>query len=111
MINAMGGDKSADFTQFKQLACEAYNILRKSSSLILNLFMLLLDANIQDISVYKSDKWDPKLKNIPKLQETFRLDLTDEEAVQEMQRLIQVSSRAVMQEIWETGHKLAVRFK
>ena len=111
MINAMGGEGSDNFTQFKQLACEAYNIVRKASPLILNMFVLLLNANIHDISVWKSDRFSEDLGNIPKLEEAFRLDLSNEEAVQEMQRLIQVSSRAVMQEFWERTHKIAVYFK
>lgn len=38
------------YTRFKSYCCEAYNILRKSSSLILNLFNLMRRSNIPDIS-------------------------------------------------------------
>lgn len=38
------------YTRFKSYCCEAYNILRKSSSLILNLFNLMRRSNIPDIT-------------------------------------------------------------
>jgi hypothetical protein len=38
------------YTRFKSYCCEAYNILRKSSSLILNLFKLMERSGIPDIS-------------------------------------------------------------
>jgi Phosphatidylinositol 3- and 4-kinase len=51
MVEAMGGSQSAHYERFKIYACEAYNILRKSSNLILNLFALMIDADIPDIKV------------------------------------------------------------
>jgi phosphatidylinositol 3-kinase len=50
MVEGMGGQNSQHYTEFKQYCCEAYNILRKSANLILNLFSLMIDANIQDIN-------------------------------------------------------------
>ncbi|KAI3937878.1 hypothetical protein MKW92_004481 [Papaver armeniacum] len=41
MVEAMGGAESQYYTRFKSYCCEAYNILRKSSNLILNLFYLM----------------------------------------------------------------------
>lgn len=38
------------YTRFKSYCCEAYNILRKSSNLILNLFHLIAGSNIPDIA-------------------------------------------------------------
>lgn len=38
------------YTRFKSYCCEAYNILRKSSNLILNLFYLMAGSNIPDIA-------------------------------------------------------------
>lgn len=38
------------YTRFKMYCCEAYNILRKSSNLILNLFHLMAGSNIPDIA-------------------------------------------------------------
>lgn len=50
MVEAMGGAGSAPYNRFQTLACEAFNRLRKFSNLILNLFVLMVDANIPDLS-------------------------------------------------------------
>ena len=49
MVEAMGGGDSKLYVRFRLFCCEAFNILRASSNLILNLLMLMTDANIQDI--------------------------------------------------------------
>ncbi|KAL6187502.1 hypothetical protein ACLB2K_038900 [Fragaria x ananassa] len=66
MVEAMGGAESQYYTRFKSYCCEAYNIIRKSSNLILNLFHLMAGSNIPDIAS------DPE-KGILKLQEKFRI--------------------------------------
>jgi phosphatidylinositol kinase/protein kinase (PI-3 family) len=49
MIEAMGGADSGLYVRFRMLACEAYNILRKSADLILSLFHLMAGASIEAI--------------------------------------------------------------
>ncbi len=49
MVEAMGGAESELYRAFCAHACEAYNILRKSASLILSLFHLMAGAAIPDI--------------------------------------------------------------
>ncbi|KAH9554610.1 hypothetical protein CY35_08G072300 [Sphagnum magellanicum] len=100
MVEAMGGAESQHYGKFKSYCCEAYNILRKSSNLILNLFHLMAGANIPDIAS------DPE-KGILKLQEKFRLDLDDEEAVQFFQSLINDSVSALFPQVVETIHRWA----
>jgi phosphatidylinositol 3-kinase len=100
MVEAMGGAESQHYGKFKSYCCEAYNILRKSSNLILNLFHLMAGANIPDIAS------DPE-KGILKLQEKFRLDLDDEDAVQFFQSLINDSVSALFPQVVETIHRWA----
>ncbi|CAM6104701.1 unnamed protein product [Calypogeia fissa] len=100
MVEAMGGAESEHYGKFKSYCCEAYNILRKSSNLILNLFHLMAGANIPDIAS------DPE-KGILKLQQKFRLDLDDEEAVQFCQSLINDSVSALFPQMVETIHRWA----
>lgn len=100
MVEAMGGAESDHYGRFKSYCCEAYNILRKSSNLILNLFHLMAGANIPDIAS------DPE-KEILKLQEKFRLDLDDEEAIQYFQTLINDSVSALFPQMVETIHRWA----
>jgi hypothetical protein len=40
MVEGMGGASGPDYHKFKEHCCEAYNILRKSANLILNLFQV-----------------------------------------------------------------------
>ncbi|OAY34523.1 phosphatidylinositol 3-kinase, root isoform [Manihot esculenta] len=100
MVEAMGGAESQYYTRFKSYCCEAYNILRKSSNLILNLFHLIAGSNIPDIAS------DPE-KSILKLQEKFRLDLDDEAAIHFFQDLINESVSALFPQMVETIHRWA----
>ncbi|XP_059309314.1 phosphatidylinositol 3-kinase, root isoform isoform X2 [Lycium ferocissimum] len=100
MVEAMGGAESQYYTRFKSYCCEAYNILRKSSHLILNLFHLMAGSNIPDIAS------DPE-KGILKLQEKFRLDLDDEECIHFFQDLINESVSALFPQMVETIHRWA----
>jgi phosphatidylinositol 3-kinase len=49
MVEAMGGQGSEYYVQFRMYCCEAYNILRKSADLILSLFHLMAGASIETI--------------------------------------------------------------
>ncbi|KAK8480720.1 hypothetical protein V6N13_090395 [Hibiscus sabdariffa] len=99
MVEAMGGAESQYYTRFKSYCCEAYNILRKSSNLILNLFHLMAGSNIPDIAS------DPE-KGILKLQEKFRLDLDDEACIHFFQDLINESVSALFPQMVETIHRV-----
>ena len=46
IVEAMGGADSPHYVKFRLLCCEAFNILRARSSLILNLLILMVDAQI-----------------------------------------------------------------
>ncbi|XP_057848847.1 phosphatidylinositol 3-kinase, root isoform isoform X1 [Cryptomeria japonica] len=100
MVEAMGGAESQYYGKFKSYCCEAYNILRKSSNLILNLFHLMAGAGIPDIAS------DPE-RGILKLQEKFRLDLDDEASIQFFQSLINDSVSALFPQMVETIHRWA----
>ena len=55
MVEGMGGTQSQYYAQFKSFCFTAYTTLRKSANLILNLFSLMVDANIPDI-LFEPDK-------------------------------------------------------
>lgn len=71
MADAMGGEDSEHYKKFQSYCCQAYNWLRKSANLILNLLSLMVDAGIPDLSV----RQDPATV-LKKVEEKFRLDLT-----------------------------------
>lgn len=106
------------------------------SNLILNLFSLMVDANIPDIAL-EPDKTVKKVRLLildgkklfsvefrrhlsdstgisrimfemgPQVQDKFRLDLSDEEAVHYMQSLIDESVGALFAAVVEQIHKFA----
>jgi phosphatidylinositol 3-kinase len=51
MVDAMGGASSAQYQKFKSFCYIAFNSLRKSANLILNLFALMVSANVPDIAL------------------------------------------------------------
>lgn len=121
------------YTRFKSYCCEAYNIIRKSSNLILNLFHLMAGSNIPDIAsdpekgilkVTLYFSWDYFLTSISfsfsflsvlwfslwwclQLQEKFRLDMDDEACIHFFQDLINESVSALFPQMVETIHRWA----
>ncbi|CAA7266904.1 unnamed protein product [Cyclocybe aegerita] len=83
MVDGMGGAQSPHYARFKNFCFTAFTILRKSTNLILNLVTLMVDANIPDI----------KHRDVhEQLQEKFRLDLTEEEAIKHFEVLLNETS-------------------
>jgi len=101
MVDAMGGADSALYVKFRLLCCEAFNILRRpsASNLILNLLLLMVDADVQDLKGEQD-----VLKFVT---ERFRLDLTNEEASRFFQELINSSVSSVSAQIVEKIHSWA----
>ncbi|CDS10815.1 hypothetical protein LRAMOSA11301 [Lichtheimia ramosa] len=100
MIEAMGGANSRHYDKFRQYCYTAFTTLRRNANLILNLFALMVDANIPDIKI------EPD-KAVNKVQEKFRLDLSEEAAIAYFQSLISESVNALFPQIMETVHKWA----
>ncbi|KAK0480262.1 atypical/PIKK/PI3K protein kinase [Armillaria novae-zelandiae] len=83
MVDGMGGAQSPHYARFKNFCFTAFSILRKNANLILNLVSLMVDANIPDI----------KHRDVhEQLQEKFRLDLTEEEAIKHFETLLNETS-------------------
>ncbi|KAL0954695.1 hypothetical protein HGRIS_003644 [Hohenbuehelia grisea] len=83
MVDGMGGAQSPHYARFKNFCFTAFTILRKSANLILNLVALMVDANIPDI----------KHRDVhEQIQEKFRLDLTEEEAIEHFEALLNETS-------------------
>lgn len=88
MVEGMGGANSPLYLQFKQYCFTAYTTLRKSANLILNLFSLMVDANIPDIKV------EPD-KAVLKVKERFHLEMSEGEAIRHFEQLISDSVNAI----------------
>ncbi|XP_013404834.1 phosphatidylinositol 3-kinase catalytic subunit type 3 [Lingula anatina] len=100
MVEAMGGTSSKQFEDFRTLCYTSFLHLRRSANLILNLFSLMIHANVPDIAL------EPD-KTVKKVQDKFKLELSDEEAVRHLQNEIDVSVSAFMAGIVEQFHKMA----
>ncbi|KAI5289959.1 Phosphatidylinositol (PI) 3-kinase [Ascosphaera aggregata] len=98
MVEGMGGASSANYMQFKQYCFTAYTTLRKSANLILNLFSLMVDANIPDIRL------EPD-KAVLKVQERFHLEMTEEEAIRHFEQLISDSVNAIFGVVIDRLHE------
>jgi phosphatidylinositol 3-kinase len=104
MVDGMGGSDSKYWHSFKQYCFTAYTTLRKSSNLILNLFSLMVDANIPDI------KFEPD-KAVFKVKERFHLDMTEEEAILHFDTLIMDSMNAIFPVVIDRLHGLMQGFR
>ncbi|KAJ5619328.1 hypothetical protein N7510_003312 [Penicillium lagena] len=98
MVEGMGGTTSPNYLQFKQYCYTAYTTLRKSANLILNLFSLMVDANIPDIRV------EPD-KAVLKVKERFHLEMSEEEAIRHFEQLIGDSANAIFGVVIDRFHE------
>lgn len=100
MVEAMGGVTSEHFRNFAKHIFTAYLYLRRQAKLTLILFALMVDASIPDIAL------EPD-KAVRKVENHLRLDLTEEEAIMHLQRVIESSASAVVPGIMDQMHKIA----
>ncbi|MCJ1311575.1 Phosphatidylinositol (PI) 3-kinase [Agyrium rufum] len=104
MVDGMGGPQHENYNQFKQFCYTSYTILRKHAPLMLNLFSLMIDANIPAIRA------EPE-RVVEKVRERFWLHLTEEEAIRGFGGLIEDARGAVWGGILEWGHGFVMRMK
>ena len=104
MVDGMGGVNHEYYDQFKQYCFTAYASLRKSANLILNLFALMIEANIPDIRV------EPD-KAVQKVQERFLLEKSDQEAVKDFEAQIEGSLNAMMPVVIDQLHGFVQKFR
>ncbi|KAK4453502.1 phosphatidylinositol 3-kinase catalytic subunit type 3 [Podospora aff. communis PSN243] len=104
MVDCMGGSNSEHYRQFKQFCFLAYSALRKNSNLILNLFSLMVDANIPDI------KLEPD-KAVQKVKERFHLELSEEDAIRTLERIMDDSLSALVPVVIDKLHEIVQHFR
>ena len=99
MVEGMGGSSSPNYAAFKSYCFTAYTTLRKSSNLILNLFSLMVDANIPDIKVEPG-------RVVEKVRERFHLEMSEEEAMRFFEGLIGDSVGSIFPVVIDTIHNM-----
>lgn len=100
MVDAMGGLNSEHYHEFRKQCYTAFLHLRRHANVMLNLFSLMTDASVPDIAL------EPD-KAVKKVEDNLKLNLSDEEAVQHLQNLLDISLTAIMPMITEQIHKFA----
>ncbi|KIV93674.1 hypothetical protein PV10_04869 [Exophiala mesophila] len=104
MVEGLGGAGSPQYAQFKQYCFTAFAALRKSSSLVLNLFSLMVQSSIQDVRLVE-EQMGVSGGVVAKVQERFHLDLTEEEAVKVLDQVLADSVNAVFGVIIDKVHE------
>ena len=99
MVEGMGSSTSLHYSAFKSYCFTAYTTLRKSSNLILNLFSLMVDANIPDIKVEPG-------RVVEKVRERFHLEMSEEEAIRHFEALIVDSVGSIFPVVIDTIHNM-----
>ena len=102
MVDAMGGTTSVYYMRFKKLSRTAFACLRKNANLILNLLSLMVDANIHDIRA------EPD-KAVLKVQEKFMLDVSEEQALEQFEALLNETS--YLSTMFDRLHNMAQYFR
>jgi len=97
MVLGMGGARSERYKRFILNCCTAYNILRKRAKLILNLFLLMIDAGIPHI--------DKGVIDLLKVQDRLKLSLSNEEATIFIRGVISDSDRALFGQVHDIVHR------
>ncbi len=105
MVDGFGGTESKEFKTFCSIACQAFNVLRKSAGLVLNLLHLMSDAGIEDLSHHPAAD---AIGIISKVEERFKLELTDEQAEAFFVGLINESLSALAPRVMEVFHQISV---
>lgn len=105
MVDGMGGLESIEYRQFCSLSCQAYNLLRKSASLILNLLHLMGDSGIEDLTNNPAADAEGI---ISKVEERFKLELSDEQAESYFLSQINESLVAIAPRVMDVFHQLSI---
>lgn len=98
MLDAMGGKKSENYKQFQQLACDAFQVLRTNSNLLITLLVLALTCGIPELHSASCIKWVHK---------TLMLDLPDDEACEAFKKLIHVALHTTTTKLNDAVHLMA----
>ena len=98
MLHALGGRHSEAFAQFQQLACQAFEVLRHQSNLLITLLVLALTCGIPELGSARDIHW---------VHRTLMLDLSDEQARKQFVHLIDVALHTKTTQFNDAVHLMA----
>jgi phosphatidylinositol 3-kinase len=105
MVEGLGGTASPQYAQFKQYCFTAYTTLRKSSSLVLNLFSLMVRSSVVDVRIMEEQNAGAGGGAVGKVRERFHLEMSEEEAGRVLDQVIQDSVSAVFGVVIDRLHE------
>lgn len=88
------------YNEFRGHCFNAFSALRRKSSLVLNLFSLMVDANIPDIKIEPT-------RAVDQIRERFCLDMNEEDSLRGFQELLEESVKAFFPVLIDRVHNLA----
>ncbi|XP_055372402.1 phosphatidylinositol 3-kinase catalytic subunit type 3-like [Condylostylus longicornis] len=101
MIEAMGGIESKYYMKFRNYCFICLLCLRRHANNILNTFDQLSESFLSNFPLRE------RKKSVLILAENFKLYLTDEQVIEEFDKLLNISVSAVFPALMESVHKLA----
>jgi len=104
MVECMGGNESTGYQQFKHKCKDAFIYLRDHSKYILNLFYIMKDAGIKDLSGNSE-------ASLAKLHEKFMPNKSQQEAEKQFLKIIEESVNAFFPKVMEKIHVWALYWK
>jgi phosphatidylinositol 3-kinase len=104
MIDGFGGANHANYQAFKGYCFTAYSALRKQSGLVLNLFGLMVDANIPDIRAEPG-------RVVEKVRERFCLDMPEEEAMRNLEGVMETAVGSLVPVVIDRLHGIVQHFR
>ncbi|KAJ9653526.1 Phosphatidylinositol (PI) 3-kinase [Neophaeococcomyces mojaviensis] len=110
MVEGLGGTTSTQYAQFKQYCFTAFTTLRKSSSLVLNLFSLMVQSSVQDVRMVE-EQLGGVGGVVGKVRERFHLDVSEEEAVRLLDQVLADSVNAVFGVVIDRLHELVQNWR
>ena len=110
MVEGLGGTTSTQYAQFKQYCFTAFTTLRKSSSLVLNLFSLMVQSSVQDVRMVE-EQLGGVGGAVGKVRERFHLDVSEEEAVRLLDQVLADSVNAVFGVVIDRLHELVQNWR
>lgn len=105
IINGMGGMESDGYKDFKEKATKAFLVLRQHRHFLLDVVMAMVDSSIPNIPRNEC------IQILDELNARFLSKLSDTEATQRFEGIINESVNATWVEVLEQAHKVSVYFK
>lgn len=102
MVYVMGDKNDIFYAQFVQMCTTAYNLLRSSAALFMNLFAMMMSSGMPELQT---------IEDLYYLQDTLDLDLTPQQAGEKFSAMLESSSKALSTRVNWMIHNIAQRLK